>query len=612
MIQRIKNRFVDAAQRTIILRGVNLPAKKPAKIKSFYEGKELSYVGRPWPLEVAEKEAARLKSLGMNLVRLCVPWEAVMHDGPGELDEEYLSYIGQIVAVLEKNGIYVNIDPHQDVFSRFSGGSGAPKWIFELAGLIPENFYETVASITQYEFTEVNQQGPYPYLFWQTNLSRLAAMTIFTLFWAGDIYAPKLTGLQNHLQEQYMSFVKSIAERVKHNKNILGIATMNELSKGYIGNTRLNKVSGSVKMGAMPTPLQGFALADGKTLRVTKYGCGVLGIPMGSIQVNAKQLRVWRGKCIWKEHGVWDYNKEGDPIVLKKEYFATPERDTFANDFYTPFAKGFYREIRKIHQRTHIILETQEFIQPPNWDPKKDGTDVLFEQHFYDPMMTSLKWYQNIVNVFEAPPRLPFFGKWFIDWSVRYQLFKMQKTVKAYIEDTVLILRETGVAMALKRGLWGFLFGKSATETGNYQAVVKGADRLFQAIEACQVPVTLWNYDIFNTLENGDNWNNENFSIYCSSLANPLRGQEGWQRPYPMKTPGIPGRFKYDRKKQRFQYSFTYDAKIKEPLEIYLPDFLMKKGYKTTHSPGNIELNEGKMFFFPHTEKAFIRIQFGT
>ena len=94
-------------------------------------------------------------------------------------------------------------------------------------------------------------------------------MTMFTLFWAGDTYAPKLP-IQHFLQDQYLAFVKSLAERVKHNNNILAIATMNELSKGYIGNTKLDKLTGNVKLDFMPTPLQGFALADGKAVNITK------------------------------------------------------------------------------------------------------------------------------------------------------------------------------------------------------------------------------------------------------------------------------------------------------------------------------------------------------
>src|SRR3990167_2900320 len=497
MIRWIDDQFVDEFGRSVLLRGVNLPAKTPARTHSFYESTGVSYVGRPWPLEVAEEHAQNLRKLGMNWVRLCVPWEAVMPKGPNEFDEEYLTYFGKLIDIFEKHEIFVDIDPHQDAFSRFSGGSGAPKWVFDLVGLIPENFYDTLAALTEYEFLQ-HEKGPFPYLIWQANLSKLAAMTLFTLFWAGDTYAPKFP-IEHFLQEQYLLFVKSVVERVRHKKNILGVATMNELSLGYIGNTNLNKVSGSVKLRAMPTPLEGFALADGQAVSVTKYGLGMLGLPVGKVLCNEKKVKAWKGNCLWKEHGVWDYDFKGNPVILKKNYFQMPNNKSFADDFYKPFAKTLYYEVKQLCEKVHVILQTQEFVTPPDWHPEGGRTDVLFDRHWYDPIMTALKWYQNLFNVYEVS-RFPVFFKFFIDRAVRIQFARLKKMVWKYIGDAPLLLGETGVVMDLYHGLF---YKGPATKKNNYAAVAKGADRLFRAIESDGIHVSIWNYDIFNTLEGG-------------------------------------------------------------------------------------------------------------
>lgn len=609
MISNVGEFLVDQSGRKVMLRGVNLPAKSPLLSGQFYDGSDLSFVGKPWPIYVAKEHAKRLKNLGMNVVRLAVPWEAVMHDGPNTFDEEYLSYFANLVSIFEKEEIYVDIDPHQDAFSRYSGGDGAPKWVFDLVGLIPENFYETLAATTEYEI-EKHTQKPYPYLLWQTNLSKLACMTLFTLFWAGDTYAPNLQ-VQNFLQEQYLLFVESLAKRVRKNKNILSIATMNELSMGYIGNVRLDKVSASVKMGLMPTALEGFALGDGKSIEVENYRFTKVGFfKKGRIEVNSAHIRVWQKECIWKMHGVWDYDHKGDPVILKKDYFQTPHKDTFANDFYTPFAMNFYKRIRQAREKTCVLLQTQEFIKPPNWDLEKDGSDVIFGRHFYDPILTAFKWYQNIYNAYEVSQRVVFF-KYFIDRAVCRQFSRLKRLVKKYIGDVPFLMGETGVVMDLN---WGLLAKKGpATKEGDYTYVIKGIDRIFKAIEKNLINVCIWNYDISNTLEKGDDWNGENFSIYCSSLKDPIRAKEGWQRPYPQKTPGTPITLSYDRLKGFFNYVFLPDPAIQEPCEIYMPDFLMKSKYEVSTSSGKTEFSRGILSFIPDqkaSKKAWIRIHF--
>ena len=47
-----------------------------------------------------------------------------------------------------EHGWTLFIDPHQDVWSRFSGGDGAPGWTLEAAGLDMTHFDSTGAAIT--------------------------------------------------------------------------------------------------------------------------------------------------------------------------------------------------------------------------------------------------------------------------------------------------------------------------------------------------------------------------------------------------------------------------------------------------------------------------------
>ena len=112
-------------------------------------------------------------------------WEAIEHAGPGLYDEAYLDYLRQVVIKAGEHGIDLFIDPHQDVWSRFSGGDGAPGWTLEAAGLDMTHFDSTGAAITHQRHGD-----PYPKMIWPTNYTKLACATMFTLFFAGNDFAP--------------------------------------------------------------------------------------------------------------------------------------------------------------------------------------------------------------------------------------------------------------------------------------------------------------------------------------------------------------------------------------------------------------------------------------
>lgn len=53
----------------------------------------------------------------------------------GIYDTEYLDYLRNLLTLLPQYGIIAFVSLHQDVWSRYSGGSGAPAWTLELIGL---------------------------------------------------------------------------------------------------------------------------------------------------------------------------------------------------------------------------------------------------------------------------------------------------------------------------------------------------------------------------------------------------------------------------------------------------------------------------------------------
>ena len=52
----------------------------------------------------------------------------------GIYDTEYLDYVYNLLTLLPQYGMTSFVNMHQDVWSRYSGGSGAPAWTLEAVG----------------------------------------------------------------------------------------------------------------------------------------------------------------------------------------------------------------------------------------------------------------------------------------------------------------------------------------------------------------------------------------------------------------------------------------------------------------------------------------------
>ena len=132
MLDIQNGQFIDENGRRLTLRGVNLSgaSKTPENCPShnstnfFASQKSVSFVNRPFPLEEANVHFARLRLWGFNFLRINITWEAIEHQGPGIYDMEYIDYLVSLLKIAKLFQFKVFIDPHQDVWSRFSGGSG--------------------------------------------------------------------------------------------------------------------------------------------------------------------------------------------------------------------------------------------------------------------------------------------------------------------------------------------------------------------------------------------------------------------------------------------------------------------------------------------------------
>jgi hypothetical protein len=599
--------FKDQHGRHIIMRGVNLTAKVPVRsdsalhLRHSFEGhQEVSFVGRPFPLDEAGEHFARLRHWGFQLLRLCTSWEAIEHEGPGIYDEEYLDYLEGIVKKAGEYGFKIFIDFHQDVWSRFTGGDGAPGWTLELAGFDMKNFEETGAAVLH------DPKHHMPHILWPTNAYKLAAATMFTLFFGGNEFAPKkMVGdksIQDFLQDAYINSVKIVVARLALHANVIGYDIMNEPLPGYIGCKDLSKHYGIYQLGTMPSPFQGMALGDGNTQLVNVWEQKYLAIRnIGKKKINSRKKRAWQKavSCVWKDHGVWDYDSAGNPVLLKPSYF---KLYNFEEEFYKPFINKVGREIHKISPKAILLIEHVVGSKPPKWD-KEDVPNVVFSSHWYDAVLLATKKFfiffgfdmVEMKKLIKVPSALrKAFAK---------QISHLKSFAKNQMGNIPLIITEFGIPLDLGR--------KKAYKTGDFTVQDKALHRSFLAIDDNLVSSILWNYTGHNSNAHGDHWNEEDLSIYSRDQHESsdcpysgARAKNAFIRPYPISTAGKPIHLHFKMEKRSFEYHFEHDPLITDhPTEIFIPDLHFGKGFTVELSDGRYELDKEKQLLkYYHTQ----------
>jgi hypothetical protein len=574
---RVSKQYItDDLGRVLILRGCNLggsskvPASPPGGTHlpgSLLSPADVSFVGRPFPVEEAEAHFDRLKQWGFTFIRFILTWEALEHEGPGIYDEAYLAYLRKIFLAAEEKGISVFLDPHQDVWSRWTGGDGAPAWTLEKLGMDTERLDTAGAALTHQYYRGLNGGEPYPRMIWPTNYNRYAAATMFTLFFAGNTYAPEITidgeSAQDWLQERYLACMRHCFRRLKNCKAIAGWGTMNEPSAGFIGYRNLEKMEKTViYQGPIPYPLDAMAAASGYSREIPVYTTGITGVRIaGKRVINSGGLCLFREgrECPWKRAGVWT-DEGGVPRLLRKDHFATvngrPAR--FTDDFLVPFMYRFIDRIREVNSGALIFIEGVPNGNHPAW-PAGGPEGVVNAFHWYDGPTLFTKFFRPWINVVVETFK-PVLGR-----------KKVAALFAQAIGKGITWAREQMGGMPCLLGEFGLPFdmnGKKAYRTGDYRLHEEALSMYYDGIDANLLGSTIWNYTPDNTNEWGDGWNGEDLSIFSGGRGRAVRG---WLRPYLMAAAGVPLAVSWLRKQGVFRCRFRADPGISAPTEIYVP-----------------------------------------
>jgi endoglycosylceramidase len=201
--------LTDSHGRIVFLRGVNAVYKRAPY--ELYDDP-----GKSW--NFSRRDAARMASLGFNVVRLGIIWEGLEpgtlgpnnpaictpgkpadpHQFNAAIADAYLAKVAETVRLLGEYHIYTLLDMHEDVYSSEFGGEGAPPWAVcsgsHPIGTLPGR--------------------------WSNTYNDPALITSVQHFWTNDVVGD--------LQGEYIRVWKTVATYFRNNPWVVGYDPINE------------------------------------------------------------------------------------------------------------------------------------------------------------------------------------------------------------------------------------------------------------------------------------------------------------------------------------------------------------------------------------------------
>jgi hypothetical protein len=190
-----------------------------------------------------------------------------------------------------------------------------------------------------------------------------------------------------------------------------------------------------------------------------------------------------------------------------------------------------------------------------------------------------------------------------VDMQTTKLTWGTQNVKKSFIRQIARIMRQSDEDMHHAPTLIGEvgipfdMQKKQAYRTGDFSMQVRALDATMTALEQNFVSFTWWNYTADNSNLRGDQWNDEDLSLFSrdqmtgsGSIHDGGRALAAAVRPYPRKVAGEPLGMSFDIKKALFEFSFRHADEVNVPTEIFIPDIQYPNGCTVQVSDGTFEL----------------------
>jgi hypothetical protein len=608
--------FVDESGRRVILRGVNLggdckvpfPDGGTNYPSDFADHRSVSFIGRPFPLAEADEHLARIKHWGFNCLRLLTTWEAVEHVGPGQYDVAYLDYFAEVSRRAGKFGLYVFVDFHQDVWSRMTGGDGAPGWTFEAVGLDFTKFHAAgAAHVMQYKYDYAKggrQEDRYPQMTWASNYNLPANGIMWTLFFAGRDMTPDFLiegrNVQDYLQDHYIGAMRAVAERVKDQPHVIGFDTLNEPGEGWIGQElSTSHVEPSpdhpepVRTGPVIAPLDALLIARGvpRTVPFMQMDRETRKVRETRTEtINPDGVSIWRAgaKCPFEAAGVYSIADGGTPLAEHHFTHRGERKLAIEADYMAPFFARVAEAVRGVRNDWMIFAEVSPFraFIGGGFAPGAPERTVN-ASHWYDILTLASKRFRPRElreNPDDPAAQAAVAGKYTAQLD---HIARLADTLSPQGAPT--LIGEFGIPFDLNEGEAYGAWASGDRSSKPWASHELALRLMYEAMDRLLISSTQWNYTAANRDDavTGDNWNQEDLSIYSrdqdtgpNDPNSGGRAVKGFSRPYARRVQGEPKAMTFDAASATFTLVFDAEPNLPAPTEIFVPVIHFPNGAK--------------------------------
>lgn len=604
------DRFVDRYGRQVLLRGVNLggdckvpyPGGSTDHPSGFADHREVSFIGRPFPLEEADEHLGRIAGWGFNCLRLLTTWEAVEHAGPGRYDEAYLDYFAEVVRRAAAHGLQVFVDFHQDVWSRMSGGDGAPGWVFEALGLDFTRFDAAgAAHVMQHRYDYASdvrrQEDRYPMMSWGNNYRMPVNGIMWTAFFAGAMLTPQWVvdgrNVQDFLQGHYFGAMGAMARRLRDAPNVMGFDSLNEPGSGWIGQSLSYQHFGPspqnpwpARPGSVWSPLSGLQVARGRPTPLPQLERDAEGrTTRGEDRVvNPDGVSIWTSDAPdpFERAGVW---RAGDGAALREDAFTHVDGREIDHerDFMAPFFAAAAAAVRAENPDWLLFAELDPFAAfAGHGFPDAMPERTVNASHWYD--LTTLVTKQfSLAGSTDILTGETVQGADQMREGYIKRLARIRSAGERLNGGAPTLIGEFGIPYDLNGGDAYARWTAGDRDPDVWRAHADCLALNYDALDELLLNSTQWNYTASNRndLRIGDGWNQEDLSIYSADQsdgeADGGRAVEGFCRPFVRRAQGVLVSQCYNAAQGVLLAQIDVKPGVTEPTEVYLPPASSKR-----------------------------------